>query len=462
MRKIIYTLFCCASLSAVTAQTLVNGSFENWVEEELFDAPTDWGNSNIESPMSEVNVTKDSDAAVGDWSVYMETVDTNGELDFGYVMAGTFGENGPESGVAFQGMVDGVRGQFKYDIMPGDSAIVVLAFFSQGVEIGMDVHKVTGTQNGWTEMNFISPYGSMMVDEVLVAISSSNAMDDEGVIGSWMMVDDLAFTNAGSIVGTIPNGGFENWQAVVSEEVSDWNSNMGILSDATMRTEDAYAGDYAIRLQNGYDEDNGTAETVLFTNGDFTQTGIEGGQAFTDRPVSFSGARLYSPNGMDIAYISVQFWAGDDMVGAAFVSIEGTDTDYQTFEAPVQYMNAMTPDHVIVTITPGQEAWSALLIDDFAFSTATAINDLNSVDIDLTISPNPVNDRLTIKVNESDQAIEQIRILDPRGAVVMSQRLGQAIHNGIWTTDMSHLNAGIYFVEILTERGRTTRNLVKN
>lgn len=85
--------------------------------------------------------------------------------------------------------------------------------------------------------------------------------------------------------------------------------------------------------------------------------------------------------------------------------------------------------------------------------TTTGIDD-HHVEIAFNLFPNPARDKVNIIMNDEDVAIESVSVLDVKGSLVFSSTNSETI-------DISSLNAGMYFVELRTNKGIGTKMLVK-
>ena len=78
----------------------------------------------------------------------------------------------------------------------------------------------------------------------------------------------------------------------------------------------------------------------------------------------------------------------------------------------------------------------------------------NHVPNRITIYPNPVKDILTIE-NTSNNEITSFKLYDVLGRHLLTQK------DNVEQIDVSHLNSGVLFIEIETEKGKTTKKIIK-
>lgn len=104
-----------------------------------------------------------------------------------------------------------------------------------------------------------------------------------------------------------------------------------------------------------------------------------------------------------------------------------------------------------------------LLILSFILISGTPLfaqQDQSTPVYEVVISPNPVEDRVSIKVSQGHLNLTEIKIYDVIGKEVFSINISSG--NGVYPVDLSVLRPGVYFCSILSDRGVVeTRKLVK-
>lgn len=453
MKKLIFTFLSISAVFALSAQEIINGGFENWTNEVIFQNPSEWESSNLEFFFAdEVTVTQDNDATDGEQSAYLETVEINDEMLFGFVMLGSFGDDEPESGFAYNGIVDGMTCSLKYHTQPDDSAtVLIVAFFNDEI-VEMQIAKPSGIQNEWTDftLNFDDP---VLVDEVMIAFASSNAMEEFAVDGSWLMVDNVSLISNGVNVGSVPNGSFETWEDHEMNSPDDWNTNDMFSIDLVEEVSDAYLGNSAIKLVNGFNEEDNEPIQAYVTNGIITDEEPEGGQVIDDRPEMIYGHFKYTPSGVDTGLVYVQFWFNENMIGTAWVPLFEAN-EWTGFEQEINYTTDDTPDMVTISATPGENEGSVLFLDELSFTFVTGIEEKTKSDIH--VYPNPFLDELYINLNDG-QELNAIEIYDLSGKMVhQSAKL-----NGQNRIDLNGLEKGLYQMRVYTSEGVVHHVIIK-
>jgi hypothetical protein len=136
---------------------------------------------------------------------------------------------------------------------------------------------------------------------------------------------------------------------------------------------------------------------------------------------------------------------------------------------PLNFSDLQNPEHIYsenglyeVTLIAYSDTFSFCKTDTItkmiAINCATVvqngIDQLNSLDDDVNIYPNPVNDLLYIA---SDQHIKEVRIFNALGALVFQK-------NDNFNIEKIELNLanGIYFLELSNENGSTQKKILVN
>ena len=79
----------------------------------------------------------------------------------------------------------------------------------------------------------------------------------------------------------------------------------------------------------------------------------------------------------------------------------------------------------------------------------------------ISMSPNPATDQVTISFTATEQAATSVRILNVSGASVLSNDLGN-VQNGSVNLSLNTLPAGIYMVEVTSGDHKTIQKLIKD
>lgn len=92
-----------------------------------------------------------------------------------------------------------------------------------------------------------------------------------------------------------------------------------------------------------------------------------------------------------------------------------------------------------------------ILFDSFDLtvdgSSSVAVNELLNREVAVSVFPNPADDKLSIRFNESVQGTATVNIIDINGKLVSSENIA-SVSNGTFSFDTSNLENGIYNVQI--------------
>lgn len=418
-----------------------NASFENWTTYDLYDGPADWEqHSNMEFG-GVANVTWSSDAAHLLRSARIETLDTLGDTNFAYVMHGSFGDSGPDHGIPYTGyIVDSIIFWAKYDIQTNDSGTVLFVPFFGGSAIGMNGLKLHGTQSTWTRMALPVAASPMTPDEVLIAFASSDALNDYGIPGSWMMIDNIMLKDTSGAVFTPPNNSFEVWDTVRREDPVDWyTSNLLYSEDTTaFKTTDANTGSFAVQLKNVKSIFDDTLSGYL-SNGPVADYWFDK-VPYTAQPTSLDFSYKYLPSGADSANVYIEFFAGGSSLGGNAQWISTAASTYTPMSMSLSVPSA--PDSMRIIFFAGQHEGSEFFIDDVALTGGTVGVEEN-IDFSNFVFhyPNPVVNNLTIQTGkEIVNNNASIQIIDLSGKVVYSGN----ITNQTTNLQLGNLAKGTY------------------
>ncbi|MBN1952852.1 MAG: T9SS type A sorting domain-containing protein [Bacteroidales bacterium] len=259
MKKILATTLFFLVIYIVTghSQTVPNGGFENWETRVLYEEPAEWTTGNMLSFLFNVTVaSKTTDSYCGDYALRLDTrvtdetipgfafsngMITTGNMDEGFQFSG---------GIPVSGSPTGLSGFFKYNIPFLDVGLILVAFKKDGNSVGQVIYPLLFSSSTYTKIDIPVSDLSDVPDSAFIAFATTNP--DDPRTGGWIQVDSLWFTG---IEDTVPNGNFESWQEAAYFEPTSWLTGnlfshlFGGDTSAT-RTEDAYAGNYAIRIES--------------------------------------------------------------------------------------------------------------------------------------------------------------------------------------------------------------------
>ena len=445
-RYLSLALFLTATIAS-TAQQIINGGFEAWTNVPAYTTIDDWNSGNYQIPGT-VTTTRVA-GTFGQYAAHMETVAVGPDTTFGFILHGNFVNDIATQGVPFTTDIDAMEGWYRYDMMPGDSALIYLIVWKSGVIMDTMVHLVGGTQTTWTAFNLPVNGGiPVQSDSVVVAVVSSNPFSLLGMTpGSWIEVDALRLT-ATTVLNpdALPNKDMELWHDVITEEPDGWSTFNPLLAQLglTPVTKDtmAHAGNYSVRMET-MDIGNDTLPGLI-TNGDLFGGGFYSGMPYMDTPSLMTAFYQYAPVGVDTAFVNAIFIRNGLVLTSASFILTSTTSAWTFVGAPITLFTA--PDTLVLQAWSGQNPGSVLHMDDLAFSgISTGIVEGNAAP--MILYPQPASEVLNVVLNAANWNGASIRIVDRTGRSVHEQSASN-MQGGSVALSVAHLAAGHYVLEL--------------
>jgi hypothetical protein len=473
MKKILL-LIALLSQTLVYGQSVPNGGFESWTS-ATYDYPTGYSqNSNAQTYFkcgAAFNCTKVTDSYHGTYAAQLITHTSATDTCFGYFVNATNPNGNPltwTGGCAYSQMATGIKGYYKSNVMPGDSAGILAIFRSGGNPVGFYMYKFTGTHNTYTPFSFtFSPPLLGTPDSVIFAAISSDAFNNYAVDGSMFQIDSVSFIAPSQ--PALFNGDFENWQNQTINTPNSWyiSSGQGLGFN---RTTDAYSGTYAMEIQTYLGDNNGSPVAQAgeiatgYCVGNSSCTWM-GGYPFSNQVDTLTFYYKYAPSGNDTAQVLLMFKHNGIMVSGAGTQIYNTAGTYQYAQIP---FNTGTPvDTVIVQMQSSSWNNSALSfvgsdfkVDNVAFK--SQITGISNPVVDarqVFFYPNPVNNVLNIIVAQNSSSEIRLAIYDVTGRAVREEWLQPS--GNTKQLDVSLLQPGIYVCEMSDANGVSRGRFVK-
>jgi hypothetical protein len=192
MIRIFYAaLFVAPSL--LTQAQVPNGGYETWTG----NVPDNWSTNNIEA-LDAVTITPSSDAHTGSLAARGEVIPS--PLSTSPVVSPTLQTNG---GVLVTSDPTNITGWYKFEPAQASTRFVVsaTAVDVNGLVTGTGVVQYAEAQNGYAQFSCPINYGigqSDPVERVTISFIISDVAP-AGALGSWFLVDDIAFDGATGI-----------------------------------------------------------------------------------------------------------------------------------------------------------------------------------------------------------------------------------------------------------------------
>jgi len=453
--KKIFTFCAVVLLSASCYAQLQNGNFEIWNSITLPQI-NEWATSNGETLINGLppNVIQYTPAQEGDYSVRLATVSTLSDTILGYVANSPNPFDG-EGGVPYTMQPDSVICYAKTGLQPGDSAVLLVMFKNAGSPLGINLFKIGGNNTSvWQRLAFKLGSLAMAPDTVIIGVASSDPTAAIYIPGSFIIIDDLAFT----AIDPIPGGDFENWSVLTFESLANFlNPNipwvLNGMSPPVLKTTDSYLGDFALRVKT---QSGGPGWMFTgFNNGNWNPAIMDytGGFAYNQQIDTLVGWYKYFPTDTaQRAQVNINFQIGDTTFASANYRLKNTDT-YTKFEIPFNL--PMSPDTAIITINSSEwpvgieDTGSILIIDEIQFKSAplsTGIENI-STEPNVLIYPNPTEGMFDLIYTPKNSNSSTYSIYDGYGKEIINNKLKY------WKTtiNLSGNSKGIYYLKVIDD-----------
>ena len=234
----------------------------------------------------------------------------------------------------------------------GDSAEIWVWLSSGGTQLTMDLFRVGGVHNTYTDTVLnLSAYAGM-ADSMMFALASCNPFVDEiRTDGNVVFFDNVRFN--GSNNAQIPDSSFENW----TSRVQYFTKEMYNMQALTTKTTDAYNGMFALNMSTTnvqWDESRSQLgmnnilalwgkEDWIEISPDNYKLNISGGLPIEERKDTLVVYYKYMPpEGVtDTAMINLKFQKADTEAITYYNELMASET-YKKFEIPFDLDNNWT------------------------------------------------------------------------------------------------------------------------
>lgn len=267
----------------------------------------------------------------------------------------------------------------------------------------------------------------------------------------------------------IPNAGFENWVTVGNTtEPASWYSFYSLIDSTgnyfpVTKSTDHYPsniGSYSARITNDTAIWNtGISPGNLLGWGTLFSTQLNDKPLFptTGHPVALCGYYKFLPENGDTMNIDLHLYqSGVEITSGTFQSYVAAPswTSFKVFVDDTLYSNV---DSARIGISACNEPKdgslgplgnSVLYIDNLSFDNplVTGFSQINEVS-NVSVYPNPLNDKLTITFEANDYKEVNLNILNSLGQLVFTRK----IFNKTETIDISRFTKGIYFARLTSD-----------
>ncbi|MCG3164302.1 MAG: Ycf48-like protein [Bacteroidia bacterium] len=435
-----------------------NWNFEQWEPDTLI-LPAQW---NILSDSTAERVPGHS----GNYALKLS--DTNfGMLGF----PGDGSQNGLPvfyGGCPFTSRPDSVIFYLNYYLNPLDSGMFLLHLRNGNTVVSGEFKVITGNSGGnFQRFSFPVNYlSSENPDTMVVGFTTfspfSSVQPDH--TDNFMILDDISFYPPVSTSNC--NVDFEDWIDFPFDNLKHWHYVKSIFIDPA-----DIEGSQRVLKTEGYETEGSAVElrsstyANLWLSGDISNNPNKDmfGGNYHGTPVSrryqfLNGYYKYQPFEGDSLMIDVGMFKNTVAIGHGFFVASGTTNSFTSFDIPISYYDANSiPDSAIINIrnnNMGSPAGaSSLVVDRLSFDghwgTMDTIPGFESHELseDIFIYPNPAKNLLVIELKDENHRNGIVSIVDMNGRVILQFNIPEG--NNRITVDVSSVNAGIYFLQVL-------------
>ncbi len=465
MKKINLLVLVFFTTLAYAQNSVPNGNFE-LLDTTHISYPTQFEFNSITGE-SHYNINKTT-GYTGDYGVELKTIMEGGEPEIAFIVNGSPESDDPNTwhgGIPYSETPTGLQGHYKYNVESGDKGMVVVAFSRNGVNIETYFHYLDGLHTEYTPFNFtFIPALSEVPDSVFIGfISSDMLLNNEAKAGSTLIVDNVSFVGA-TTQPELLNGDFELWTDENIERITDWYGQRNeYLSKTENGSTDAFEGNYAIVLRTLSDNYDGEinvypdrAMTGYWDNCDENQCELKGGFLFTNQTDKLEFYYKYKPSGNDTAQVRLYFPDNGGFTSHFMIAEDLLPAEEYTFMS-VPFDIPFEPTTVVIEFISSvwgylssENIGSELKVDAVSFlSSKTSVQNIKNNGI--SVFPNPAKNGFYIPKGFD---VEKISIFDLSGRLIFT---AFSPNNYV---DISHLDKGVYLLELEEKNRKTVEKLI--
>ena len=240
--KTLYTLSLLVFITTLINAQIPGGNFETW-QTATFEYPdsANWTIYDERTSPDDVGLLeKSSNASDGSYAIKFNTY---GTYDFGYVVYGQVGDDGPAGGIPFADNPKHVTISYKCNMAAGDSAGVWVCLYSNGSQLTDDQFKVGGIQSVYKDTTFTLSDYTEVVDSLMFAVVPCDPFVEEiRTDGNEVYFDNVRFDGTNNV--QIPDNSFEIW----ASKVQDYTEEMHYIRALCEKSDDTYSGNFAMKM----------------------------------------------------------------------------------------------------------------------------------------------------------------------------------------------------------------------
>ena len=443
------------------AQACPNGDFENWNSRTYSEPDSMWYTTNPRTLEQADSLTVWPVTGFSGQAIHIQSAIVGTDSLQAFIANTPGNPISGQGGVPYTQQPTAITGYYRYNMVAGDSALLIAIFKKSGAVIAMNMFKISNSTGSLSTFTAFSlPLASLLVapDSVIIAAASSNLSANVLHSGSWLELDQLEFTTS----QPIPGGSFDNWLPDTLNTPMNWASGQaGQGGSGVSRSTLHYADNYSIELvsqPNGGGGGGNAVSPAQITTGTFPpNNGPTGGLPYTNTIDTLTGYYMYTPAGTDTAFIFVSLSHLGTPIGGNMKALVAASS-WTYFSIP--FSSTSVPDTMRIDVisssfsaaTPG----SVLNLDYMQLkSQPLPPANVKSVIISnkVVAYPNPANDILNINCGNATGTVTA-KIYDMVGKILDSKSYNVA--PTIVTFSVGYLPAGIYLYEV-TNNGETIR-----
>ncbi|MBN1462707.1 MAG: T9SS type A sorting domain-containing protein [Paludibacteraceae bacterium] len=267
----------------------------------------------------------------------------------------------------------------------------------------------------------------------------------------------------------IPNSGFEDWTGTVEYPTSWLNCNMaGGPTYPVSKSTDHYptdVGSFSVKMETNFVQ----AQQLNCAHG-FIKTGqylgdFGPGFAIVGHPNSLCGYYKFLPENNDTMIISINLFLAGTIVASGSLTSTSTVSDWTPFNIPISsYITADSAEigfsayySVYGQMPTGPWGNSVMYVDNINFDNLiTSVSEMKSDNATYSLYPNPASNNVTVDINTTNKIDLTLNIYSVTGKLITSYSFLQDKYQ----MDVSNLENGIYFVEIISNQWKKSQKLI--
>lgn len=176
----------------------------------------------------------------------------------------------------------------------------------------------------------------------------------------------------------------------------------------------------------------------------------------------------FFPAGNDVAEAKLTvFDAEGNEIGTASVEISGTNSQYSYVYSYIDYTSNAQPAYMYISFNMAKEGstptfGSRLIIDNVVtnFQALDVVLNTTPINTDFAIAPTVVDQEINIIPASNAVGIINYKIFNMEGRLVKEASV-ENTNSYVYSMNIDELNSGVYFLQIDSNLGTTTKKIIK-